>query len=191
MGHAILRPHLVGYAIAGTFVACVVETAYAAPPTLYCNVSQEDDEGVWVASRSVTERDGALEVSRDTFDWQPHERIEFAPGMTLGWSLNYSWPVAAGNQPNIPPEEVTVDLTFRFDRAKIGRDLKRPDRTWLHLSPTCAAGSNRYRACGKALIAMPPISGRIASRRWFSRPEWTGPRSPQRIADSNCREGHA
>jgi hypothetical protein len=41
------------------------------------------------------------------------------------------------------------------------------------------------------LIAMPPISGRIASRRWFSRPEWTGPRSPQRIADSNCREGHA
>lgn len=144
MGHAILRPQLVGYAIAGAFVACLVEPAYAAPPTLYCNVSQEDDEGVWVASRSVTERDGALEVSRDTYDWEPHERIEFAPGMTLGWSLNYIWPVAAGNQPNIPPEEVTVDVTFRFDRAKIGRDLKRPDRTWLHLYRTWSASSGPF-----------------------------------------------
>jgi hypothetical protein len=153
MEHAGLRPHLVGYAIVGALFASVLEPAHAAPPTLYCIVSQDDDDGVWVASRSVTERDGAFEVSRDTYEWQPHERIEFAPGMTLGWSLNYFWPVAAGNQPNIPPEEVTVDLTFRFDRAKIGRDLKRPDRTWLHLYRSWSA-SNGPSATASSLSDM-------------------------------------
>jgi hypothetical protein len=53
--------------------------------------------------------------------------------MTLRWSINYIWPVEAGNQKVIPPEDVTVDLTFSFDRARIGQELKRPPRTWLHL----------------------------------------------------------
>lgn len=122
-----------GYAFAGALLTLPSEPALASSPTLHCIVSQEDTLGEWVATRSVTERNGTLEVSRDTYDWEPHEKIGIGPGVTLQWSLNYIWPVSAKGQTAIPPEDVTVELTFRFDPAIIGRALKRPDRSWLHL----------------------------------------------------------
>ena len=133
MWQSTIRRRYSGCALVAALFVSSPGLALASSPTLHCIITRADTEGEWVATRSVSERNGVIEESRDTYDWEPRERIEFAPGMTLRWSLNYIWPVTVKDQTEIPPEDVTVDLSFRFDRARIGRDLKRPDRTSLHL----------------------------------------------------------
>lgn len=133
MWQSTIRRRYSGCAMVAALFVSSPGLALASSPTLHCIITRADTEGEWVATRSVSERNGVIEESRDTYDWEPRERIEFAPGMTLRWSLNYIWPVTVKDQTEIPPEDVTVDLSFRFDRARIGRDLKRPDRTSLHL----------------------------------------------------------
>ena len=54
-----------------------------------CLVVIESEEGEWVGSRNISEINGQVSASRDSYDWTPKEKIEFAPGMTLKWDMGY------------------------------------------------------------------------------------------------------
>jgi hypothetical protein len=125
-------------AIVISAVSCPVQ-AQESPGGRYlsCLVVEEDAEGEWIASRDLTERNGAVSSSRDSYEWRSKERIQFGPGMTLKWDINYDWPAQATAQATaqktVSEDQVAVSLHFWFDAQVAGRTLKKPERTWIHL----------------------------------------------------------
>jgi hypothetical protein len=97
-----------------------------------CIVSEQDNEGEWIASRNITESNGSVSAGRDTYEWLPKEKISFGPGATLKWYISYYWPADAKAQKVIPENEVVVSLNFRYDAKLAGASLNKPDRTWIH-----------------------------------------------------------
>ncbi len=99
-----------------------------------CLIVIESDEGEWVGNRNISELNGEISASRDSYDWTPKEKIEFAPGMTLKWDMGYYWPAAdTGVKKEIPENEVMVSLHFGIEAQEGQGDLKSPQRSWLHL----------------------------------------------------------
>ncbi len=98
-----------------------------------CIVAEEDDEGEWIASRGITESNGSVSSTRDSYEWRPKKTIQFGPGMTLKWGFDYIWSAEAKAQKSVPEDEVFVSMRFWFDAQEIGRPLNNPQRTWIHL----------------------------------------------------------
>lgn len=98
-----------------------------------CFVVIESEEGEWVGSRNISELNGEVSASRDSYDWSPKEKIEFAPGMTLKWDLGYFWPAGAGDKKEIPDNEVMVSLHFRIEAQEGNGDLRKPEQSYLHV----------------------------------------------------------
>ena len=103
----------------------------ANPATYSCSAYIVNAEGTWRASRSMVEANGPATASRDTYEWQPTDVIEFADGMKLRWEIVYYWPTNIGPQRNIPEKDILVDMHFAFE-AKNGAAFKKPERSWLH-----------------------------------------------------------
>lgn len=103
------------------------------PISRSCLVVIESEEGEWVGSRNISELNGEVSASRDSYDWTPKEKIEFAPGMTLKWDLGYYWPAGAGDKKEIPDKEVMVSLQFWIEVQKSNEDLRKPEQSYLHI----------------------------------------------------------
>lgn len=111
--------------------AALPAAAQASSPALFCSVWTEESDGTWSASRQVDGATGAT-ASRDTYKWSSKD-TPFGTGMTSSWTLNYDWPKDATRQKVVPEAEVVVIMNFRFDAQEIGRELKDPGHTWIHL----------------------------------------------------------
>ena len=115
----------------------------ANPPTYSCSAYIVNAEGTWRASRSLVEANGPATATRDTYEWQPTDVIQFADGMKLRWEMVYYWPTDIGPQRNIPEKDVLVDMHFAFE-AKNGAVLNKPDRSWLHFYRSADTGRKRH-----------------------------------------------
>jgi hypothetical protein len=98
-----------------------------------CLVVIESEEGEWVGSRDVSELNGEVSASRDSYEWRPKERIEFAPGMTLKWFLSYRSRANADDKKEIPDSEVLVFLNFWMEAQEGDQDLRKPEPGFLHI----------------------------------------------------------
>lgn len=98
-----------------------------------CLVVIESEEGEWVGSRDISEIKGQVSASRDSYDWRPKEKIEFAPGMTLKWNLSYRSRANAGDKKETPDSEVLVFLNFWMEAQDGARDLRKPEPGFIHI----------------------------------------------------------
>lgn len=130
-------------------------TAQSSPNDVWraCIVAQETPEGTWVASRQVSDGNGQIKSSRDEYEWQPSNTLNFGPGMTLKWDMRYYWQPDIATQRSIPEQEIIVTLNFRFEPQAGNGPPRKPQRTWLHLYRTANVDSDRL-ATQPSLIDM-------------------------------------
>lgn len=98
-----------------------------------CIVVEDDANGSWTASRHVNAETGAPTAFSERYEWKPNEKIPFGQGMTMNWSLSYTWPKGSTAQTRILDDEILLDMGFWFDAKEIGKPLKAPSRTGMHL----------------------------------------------------------
>lgn len=113
------------------------------PATYSCLANKMNAEGTWRASRSMSETNGPVKATRDTYEWQPTDIIQFGDGMKLRWEIVYYWPTEIGPQRNIPETDILVDMHFAF-KAKNDAVLTKPDRSWLHFYRAADGGKARH-----------------------------------------------
>lgn len=90
-------------------------------------------DGEWIASRNLTEQDNHVEVSRDSFRWEPKAAIEFQPGAMLKWSINYDQPDTKAQFKPPADRDIGVLLYFNFAALKEQGEPRKPENSWLHL----------------------------------------------------------
>jgi hypothetical protein len=115
----------------------------ANPATYSCSAYNVNAEGTWRASRSVVETNGPATATRDTYEWQPTDVIQFADGGKFNWEIVYYWPTNIGPQVNIPETEIMIDMHFAFE-ARNGATLKKPQSSWLHFYRSADTGKKRH-----------------------------------------------
>jgi hypothetical protein len=98
-----------------------------------CIASSESDEGEWIASRDIVEVDGIVNPSRDSFRWEPRDKIAFGPGGMMDWTMSYRWPTSVGKQSAIAERDVMVLIFFSIKPQDGQEPLRNPQRSLLHL----------------------------------------------------------
>ena len=91
----------------------------------------------------MVEANGPATATRDTYEWQPADVIQFGDGMKLRWEMVYHWPTDIGPQRNIPEKDIMIDMHFAFE-AKNGAIFKKPERSWLNFYRSADAGKERH-----------------------------------------------
>lgn len=108
-----------------------------------CSIYQTALEGTWRASRDIAMTGRVAKSTRDTYEWESNEIVQFADGMKLRWSVVYYWPTDIASQRNISETEMMVDMHFAFE-AKNGATFKKPERSWLNFYRSADTGRDRH-----------------------------------------------
>jgi hypothetical protein len=134
-------------------------------PYWSCDVYEETPSGAWSASRDIQEVNGVIEPTRDTYSWEPREKVNFGPGMTLSYHLTYYWPKDVRNQSTIPLNDILVKLRFAFEPQAGQQANREPKRTWLHF----------YRSSDPARQQSFTAASLVNAMFWSN--NWTGPQT--------------